>query len=97
MRNTRLALTGLSLAVWSCCACAGVNEWVHSAAAGASSVHGKVERAVKKGVEAGISGVERGTKAAGRGVETGAKKVGIPGGTPPGERTSPRGELPPAR
>jgi len=50
-----------------------------SAAAGASSVHGKVERAVKRGVNTGISGVERGAKATGHAVETAAKKIGIPG------------------
>ena len=97
MRKTTRVLSGIALAVWGWCAHAGVNEWVHSAAAGASSVHGKAERAVKKGVDAGLSGVERGTKAAGRAVEGGAKKAGVPGaGTPP-KADPPRGEMTPAR
>ena len=96
MRSTTRMLSGIAVLVWGSCALAGVNEWVHSAAAGASSVHGKVERAVKKGVDAGVSGVERGTKAAGRAVEGGAKKAGVPA-TPSPKADPPRGEMTPAR
>lgn len=78
-RNTKLVLAGLVWAAWSVGARAGVTEALQTAANAASGVATKTERAVKRGVEAGISGVERGTKAAGRAVESGAKKIGIPG------------------
>jgi len=97
MRIAKPLLSGAVLAAWACLATAGVNEVVHSAASGASSVATKAERAVKRGVSAGISGVERGTKAAGHAVEGGARKMGIPSNAPPTGATAPRGELPPAR
>jgi len=97
MRIARSLLSGAVLAAWGCLATAGVNEVVHSAAAGASSVATKVEHAVKRGANAGISGVERGTKAAGHAIEGGAKKIGIPSNAPPTGATAPRGELPAAR
>ena len=79
MSNAKRLLAGLWLVCLASSAGATVTEVAQSAAAGASSVHGKVERAVKRGVEAGISGVERGAKATGRAVETVARKIGIPG------------------
>jgi len=97
MRIAKPLLAGIALTAWACCALAGVNEVVHSAAAGASSVASKAEHAVKRGINAGISGVERGTKAAGHAVESGAKKVGIPSNPPPHASTTPRGEMTPAR
>ncbi len=79
MSNAKCLLAGLWLVGLVSSASATVTEVAQSAAAGASSVHGKVERAVKRGVNAGISGVERGAKATGHAVETVAKKIGIPG------------------
>ena len=79
MPSAKQLLTGWSLVLLAGSACATVSEVAQSAAAGASAVATKVEHAVKKGVNAGISGVEHGAKAAGHGVETAAKKIGIPG------------------
>jgi len=59
---------------------ATVNEVAQKAASGVSSVATKAERAVKRGVEAGISGAERGAQATGRAVESTAKKIGLPTG-----------------
>lgn len=93
MRIAKPLLAGLALVAWSWPASAGVESTVHKAAAGASSVAGKVERAVKRGVDAGIHGVERGTKAAGRAVNTGAKKIGIPAGASV-PAAAPNGDMP---
>ncbi|KAB2872670.1 MAG: hypothetical protein HS106_02115 [Ideonella sp.] len=93
MRIARLLLAGMALMAWCWPAGAGVTETVNRAASSASSVAHKAERAVKRGVDAGISGVERGTKAAGRAVNAGAKKIGIPtGASAPAE--PPRGDMP---
>lgn len=79
MSSAKRLLAGLPLVLLASAAGATVTEVVQSAAAGASSVATKVEGAVKKGVNAGLAGIERGAKATGRAVETGAKKIGIPG------------------
>ena len=79
MSNASRLLAGLALLWLMSSAYATVTEVAQSAAAGASAVATKVERAVKHGVNAGMSGVERGAKATGHAVETTAKKIGIPG------------------
>ena len=96
MRNVKPVLSGLALSLCGCLAHATVTDVVNSAAAGASSVATKTERAVKRGVNAGISGVERGTKAAGHAIDSTAKKIGVPGaGASSASHSSPpRGEMP---
>jgi hypothetical protein len=81
MKQPCVPMLACLLALWaSAPAHAGPKEGAESAAAAASRVAVKVEKAVKHGVQVAASGVERGAKAAGQGVEKAARKVGLPTG-----------------
>jgi hypothetical protein len=79
MSSAKRLLAGLWLAALVSSAGATVTEVAKSAAAGASSVAAKVERAVGHGVDAAAAGIQRGGQATGRALNAGAKKIGIPG------------------
>ncbi len=61
---------------------AGPAEVAQSAAAGASRVAHKTEKAVVHGVKVAASGVAKGAHAAGRAADNVARKAGLQPGTP---------------